>query len=58
MATVQDVYERHFPSGISPSSWEVWSWFFMRVSGLVLIFLGLLHVGCWRLFDVPSAPAG
>jgi BASS family bile acid:Na+ symporter len=27
-------------------------------NGLVLILLGLLHVGCWRLFDTPSAPAG
>ncbi|MBW3579902.1 MAG: succinate dehydrogenase hydrophobic membrane anchor subunit [Actinobacteria bacterium] len=24
-------------------SFETWSWFFMRVSGLVLVFLALLH---------------
>ena len=25
------------------SSWELWTWFFMRISGIVLLFLGLLH---------------
>ena len=24
-------------------NFETWSWFFMRVSGLVLLFLALLH---------------
>ncbi|MDP9420443.1 MAG: succinate dehydrogenase hydrophobic membrane anchor subunit [Actinomycetota bacterium] len=27
----------------SRQSFETWSWFFMRVSGLVLVFLALLH---------------
>lgn len=33
------------PSRGRPSSgqFETWSWFFMRVSGLVLLFLALLH---------------
>ncbi|HEU5004279.1 MAG TPA: succinate dehydrogenase [Actinomycetota bacterium] len=50
MATVQDVYERHFPSGISPSSWEVWSWFFMRISGVLLVFLVLGHLAIMHVF--------
>lgn len=50
MATVQEVYERHFPSGISPSSWEVWSWFFMRISGLLLLVLVLGHLAIMHVF--------
>ena len=50
MATVQDVYERHFPTGVSPSSWEVWSWFFMRISGLLLVFLVLGHLAIMHVF--------
>jgi succinate dehydrogenase / fumarate reductase membrane anchor subunit len=48
MATVQDVYRKHKPKAFeaerNPSSFEVWSWFFMRVSGIVLLFLVLIHV--------------
>lgn len=48
MATVQDVYRKHKPKAFEaqrhPSSFEVWSWFFMRVSGIVLLFLVLIHV--------------
>jgi succinate dehydrogenase / fumarate reductase, membrane anchor subunit len=47
MATVQDVYRKHKPKAFeaerNPSSFEVWSWFFMRVSGIVLLFLVLIH---------------
>lgn len=50
MATVQDVYERHFPSGVPASSWEVWSWFFMRISGLLLLFLVLGHLAIMHVF--------
>ena len=32
------------PGGARPrQSFETWSWFFMRVSGLVLLFLALIH---------------
>ncbi len=48
MATVQDVYKKHHPKSFSaekrPSSFEVWSWFFMRISGIVLLFLVLIHL--------------
>lgn len=48
MATVHDVYRRHRPQAFSaersPSSFEVWSWLFMRVSGVVLLFLVLIHL--------------
>jgi succinate dehydrogenase / fumarate reductase membrane anchor subunit len=48
MATVHDVYRRHRPQAFSaertPSSFEVWSWFFMRISGVVLLFLVLIHL--------------
>lgn len=50
MSTVQEVYERHFPSGASPSSWEVWSWFFIRISGLLLLFLVLGHLAIMHVF--------
>jgi succinate dehydrogenase / fumarate reductase membrane anchor subunit len=48
MATVHDVYRKHRPQAFnaerSPSSFEVWSWLFMRVSGVVLLFLVLIHL--------------
>ncbi|MGH2709444.1 MAG: succinate dehydrogenase [Actinomycetota bacterium] len=44
MASVQDVYEKHFPSRGGSSSREVWSWFFMRISGLALVLLALGHL--------------
>jgi len=50
MATVQDVYEHHFPARVSPSSWEVWTWFFMRISGLLLLFLVLGHLAIMHVF--------
>jgi succinate dehydrogenase / fumarate reductase, membrane anchor subunit len=31
------------------SNFEVWSWFFMRISGLILIFLSLYHLVWWNL---------
>jgi succinate dehydrogenase / fumarate reductase, membrane anchor subunit len=40
-------YER--PPGTSRTSFEVLSWFFMRVSGLLLIFLALYHLVWWNL---------
>ena len=48
MATVTDVYRKHKPKAFTadrrPSSFEVWSWFFMRISGIILLFLVLIHL--------------
>lgn len=44
MASVQEVYEKRFPSRLASSRTQVWSWFFMRVSGLFLLFLALGHL--------------
>jgi succinate dehydrogenase / fumarate reductase membrane anchor subunit len=48
MAIVEDVYRKHKPQAFSPerkpSSFEVWSWFFMRISGVILLFLVLIHL--------------
>jgi succinate dehydrogenase / fumarate reductase membrane anchor subunit len=55
MATAEDVYRKHRPQAFSaersPSSFEVWSWFFMRVSGVVLLFLVLIHLYLMHLVD-------
>jgi succinate dehydrogenase / fumarate reductase membrane anchor subunit len=48
MATVEEIYRKHRPKAFDaerrPSSFEVWSWFFMRISGIVLLFLVLIHL--------------
>ncbi len=48
MATVEDIYQKHRPEAFQPdrrpSSFEVWSWFFMRISGVILLFLVLIHL--------------
>lgn len=44
MATVDQVYRRHFKPETRPGSFEVWSWFFMRISGVLLVFLVLGHM--------------
>lgn len=31
------------------SNFELWAWFFMRLSGLVLIFMALYHLIWWNL---------
>jgi succinate dehydrogenase / fumarate reductase membrane anchor subunit len=31
------------------TNFELWSWFFMRISGLALIFLALYHLIWWNL---------
>jgi succinate dehydrogenase / fumarate reductase membrane anchor subunit len=55
MASVQDVYKKHRPRAFSaqrrPSSFEIWSWFFMRISGIVLLFLVLIHLYIMHLVD-------
>ncbi len=32
-------------------NFETWSWFFMRVSGLVLVFLSLLHFAITHIIN-------
>ncbi|MDQ3646225.1 MAG: succinate dehydrogenase hydrophobic membrane anchor subunit [Actinomycetota bacterium] len=48
MASVQDVYRKHKPAAFTadrrPASREVWWWFFMRISGVILLFLVLIHL--------------
>ena len=48
MATVEDIYRKHkpkaFQAGGRPSRAEVWWWLFMRVSGVILVFLVLIHL--------------
>jgi len=42
------------PSGKNPRrgrSFETWSWLFMRVSGLVLLFLALLHFAITHIIN-------
>jgi succinate dehydrogenase / fumarate reductase membrane anchor subunit len=40
-------YDR--PGGGNRGNFEVLSWFFMRISGLLLIFLALYHLVWWNL---------
>jgi succinate dehydrogenase / fumarate reductase membrane anchor subunit len=55
MATVEEVYKKHKPKAFSadrrPTSFEVWSWFFMRLSGIVLLFLVLIHLFVMHVVD-------
>lgn len=55
MATVEEVYKKHKPKAFSadrrPTSFEVWSWFFMRLSGIVLLFLVLIHLFVMHIVD-------
>jgi succinate dehydrogenase / fumarate reductase membrane anchor subunit len=50
MATVQQVYKRHARPETQPSAFEVWSWFFMRISGVLLVFLLLGHMAIMHVF--------
>ena len=55
MATVQDIYQKHRPEAFQPdrrpSSFEVWSWFFMRISGVILLFLVLIHLFIMHIME-------
>jgi len=55
MATVEEIYRKHRPKAFSadrsPSSAEVWWWFFMRISGIVLLFLVLIHLFVMHVQD-------
>lgn len=48
MVTVEDAYRKRKPKAFSnqrrPSSTEIWWWFFMRISGVALLFLVLIHL--------------
>ncbi len=48
MATAQEIYRKHKPEAFQPSEhpsrFEVFWWFFMRISGVVLVFLVLIHL--------------
>ena len=48
--SVQEAYVKHFEPEGAPSNWEVWSWFFMRISGLMLVFLLLGHMAIMHVF--------
>jgi succinate dehydrogenase / fumarate reductase membrane anchor subunit len=55
MATVEEVYRKKKPRAFDgerkPSSFEVWSWFFMRISGVILLFLVLIHLFVMHVQD-------
>ena len=55
MATVEDVYRKRKPEAFQadrkPSGREVWWWFFMRLSGIILLFLVLIHLYIMHLVD-------
>lgn len=48
MATAQEIYRKNRPKAFEasrrPSRFEVFSWFFMRISGVILLFLVLIHL--------------
>jgi succinate dehydrogenase membrane anchor subunit len=53
VATVEQVYRRHHPTREAkgpPSGFEVWSWLFMRISGVLLVFLALGHLAIMHVF--------
>ena|SRR5579885_459288 len=40
-------------------NFETWSWFFMRISGLILVFLALIHFSITHIFnDVVRTDSG
>ncbi len=55
MATVEEIYRKHRPKAFAaerrPSSFEVWSWFFMRISGVILLFLVLIHLFIMHIME-------
>lgn len=50
MATVADAYTRHHPARAGAAGSEVWWWFFMRISGVLLVFLALGHLAVMHVF--------
>jgi succinate dehydrogenase / fumarate reductase membrane anchor subunit len=43
--------ERDKPQLRPRQSFETWSWFFMRISGLILLFLALLHFSITHIIN-------
>lgn len=50
MGAVEQAYAKHFKPESAPGNWELWSWFFMRISGLLLVFLLLGHMAVMHVF--------
>jgi succinate dehydrogenase / fumarate reductase membrane anchor subunit len=53
VATVEQVFRRYHPpreGQAPPSGFEVWSWLFMRISGVLLVFLTLGHLAIMHVF--------
>lgn len=48
--SVAGAYQRVRPD-TTPSGYQVWSWFFMRISGLALVFLVLGHMFIMHVLD-------
>lgn len=46
---VREAYAQRFQPEHAPSNFQLWSWFFMRISGLGLVFLVLGHMGIMHL---------
>lgn len=42
---------KHVHPDLRPSGFQVWSWFFMRISGLALVFLVLGHMLIMHVLD-------
>jgi succinate dehydrogenase / fumarate reductase, membrane anchor subunit len=51
MATVEQAYIQHFQPDRPPSRREVWSWFAIRISGLLLVFLVLGHMAIMHVIN-------
>lgn len=49
--SVAGAHSRHVRPDTRPSGFQVWSWFFMRISGLGLVFLVLGHMLIMHLLD-------
>lgn len=49
--SVTGAYDRHVRPDTRPSGFQVWSWFFMRISGLALVFLVLGHMYIMHIID-------
>jgi len=49
--SVAGAYSRHVRPDTRPSGFQVWSWFFMRISGLALVFLVLGHMLIMHILD-------
>jgi succinate dehydrogenase / fumarate reductase, membrane anchor subunit len=55
MVTIEEIYRKRKPQAFEasrrPSAAEVWWWFFMRISGVILVFLVLVHLYIMHIVD-------